>query len=84
MIANSIKQPFVDPVCQMKVSGSNKTPTFTFRSGTYHFCADTCRSAFMADPLKYMEPKPKKRKGLWARYLERLNKATGGKPPCCH
>jgi uncharacterized membrane protein len=27
---------------------------------------------------------PFKRKGLWGRYLDRLNKATGGKPPCCH
>ena len=75
---------FVDPVCRMEVVGGGKVQPFVFQSETYHFCADSCRKAFMADPQKYLEPKSKKRKGLWNRYLERLNKATGGKPPCCH
>ena len=34
---------------------------------------------------KYSEVNLPKRKGWWKRYLERLNKSTGGKPPdCCH
>ena len=34
-------------------------------------------------PEKYLKSGPTKRKGIWGRYLERLNKATGGKPPSC-
>jgi hypothetical protein len=30
------------------------------------------------------EDEPDTRPGLWARYLERLNKATGGQLPKCH
>ncbi len=74
----------VDPVCQMKVTNSSKVPPFTFRSDTFYFCADACRNAFISNPDKFLEVKPAKRKGWWGRYLERLNKATGGKTPRCH
>ena len=84
MTANNNKHQFVDPVCQMKVTKNNKVPTFTFHSKTYYFCAEGCREAFISDPDKFLMVKPEKRKGLWARYLDRLNKATNGKPPCCH
>jgi hypothetical protein len=57
-IAN--KHPYVDPVCQTKVTKNSQVP------------------------YKYLQVKPGKRKGLWRRYLDRLNKATGGRPPCCH
>ena len=84
MTATSIEHNFIDPVCRMKVAKDSSVPSFVFQSETYHFCADSCRKAFKADPKKYLK-KSKKRKGLWVRYLERLNKATGGKPPsCCH
>jgi YHS domain-containing protein len=79
---NSI-QHFIDPVCHMKVAGDSKVQPLEFGSDIYHFCAESCRKAFMADPEKYLKSKPAKRKGLWGRYLERLNKATGGKPPSC-
>jgi len=75
---------FVDPVCGMKVTNESRVPTFSLGSAKYHFCADSCRKAFMADPEKYLKAKPVKRKGLWSRYLDRVNKATGGKPRCCH
>jgi YHS domain-containing protein len=81
--SNSIYS-FVDPVCKMKVTRGGKVPSFIFQSETYHFCADTCRKAFIADPKKFLKSKQKKSKGLWGRYLDRLNKVTGGKPPCCH
>ena len=84
MTASNNAGNFIDPVCRMEVAESGKVPSFVFQSKTYHFCADPCRRAFMADPQKYLASKTKKRKGLWGRYLERLNKATGGKPPCCH
>ena len=84
MTTSNAEHNFVDPVCRMKVAKSSKMPSFVFESETYHFCADSCRKAFMADPEKYLKAKTTKRKGFWGRYLDRLNKATGGKPPCCH
>ena len=84
MTTSNAEHNFVDPVCRMKVAKSSKMPSFVFESETYHFCADSCRKAFIADPEKYLKAKTIKRKGFWGRYLDRLNKATGGKPPCCH
>jgi YHS domain-containing protein len=84
MTAASIEQNFIDPVCKMKVGRGSKVPAFVHESETYHFCADSCRKAFVADPEKYLKAKTIKGKGFWGRYLDRLNKATGGKPPCCH
>jgi YHS domain-containing protein len=84
MTGTGTEQNFVDPVCRMKVARGGKVPSFVFQSETYHFCADSCRDAFMADPKKYLKSRSNKRKSFWGRYLDRLNKATGGKPPCCH
>ena len=84
MTATSIENYYVDPVCRMKVAKGSKVPSFEFQSETYHFCADSCRKAFMADPQSYVKSGPTKRKGFWGRYLDRVKKATGGKPPCCH
>jgi YHS domain-containing protein len=82
--SKSPKQNFIDPVCLMKVAPDKKEFKFTYKMRTYYFCAESCRQAFEANPDKYLESKPAKRKGWWGRYLERLNKATGGKPPeCC-
>ena len=84
MISSNTTHPFVDTVCRIKVTKGDKVPVFVFQSETYHFCADACRNAFIANPEKYVKSKPSKKKGLWNRYLERLDKITGGKPPCCH
>jgi YHS domain-containing protein len=75
---------YIDPVCKMEVAKSNNMPSFKYHANTYYFCAEDCRKAFISAPDKYLLKKPAKRKGLWARYLGRLNKATGGRPPCCH
>ena len=75
----------VDPVCRMKVSKEGNMPPFMFHSHAYHFCADSCRKAFMANPEKYLKPKTARRKGWWGRYLDRIKKTTGGSTPsCCH
>jgi len=76
---------FIDPVCLKEVESGMEDFTFTYRMRTHYLCAESCRKAFEANPDNYLEAKPKKRKGWWGRYLERLNKATGGTPPkCCH
>ena len=84
MTANTNKYQYTDPVCQMKVAPKSKTRPVTVGSDTYYFCAEVCRDAFISDPDRYLRSKPPKRKGVWGRYLDRLNKATDGKPPCCH
>ena len=77
-------QVFIDPVCLMKVDSSNKDLSFTYRMRTYYFCAESCLKSFESNPEKYLESKSTKGKGWWRRYLERLNRTTGGKPPKCH
>jgi YHS domain-containing protein len=84
MTTSNAEHNFVDPVCRMKVARGGTVPSFVFQSETYHFCADSCRDAFITDPQKYLKSRSNKRKSFWGRYLDRLNKATGGKPPCCH
>jgi len=78
------KNSWVDPVCHMEVNPASKVSPFVFKKSTYHFCAEACRKAFVAHPQKYLETPTPKPKGWWGRYLDRLNKITGGKPPCCH
>ena len=75
---------FIDPVCMMKVNSGNKGLMFTHQMRTYYFCAESCRKAFAENPDKYLSTKSPKRKGLWGRYLDRLNKTTGGKSQHCH
>ena len=73
----------IDPVCGMTIENDIATLTSISGGKTYYFCADSCRRSFEADPERYMGKEIKKRKGFWGRYLEKLNKATGGKPPSC-
>ncbi len=76
---------YIDPVCMMRVDPQVHHPTFTYQMRTYHFCADSCRRIFEENPDNYMGQEQPRKKNLWQRYLDRLNKATGGKPPsCCH
>ena len=74
----------MDPVCGMTVDQRKTELATTLRGQTYYFCAVGCREAFVADPNKYLQSAPKKKKGMWGRYLERLEKATGGKSMNCH
>jgi len=76
-------QIFIDPVCCMRVEKEDNDLSYTYKFRTYYFCAQGCRSAFETDPEKYLNLKPK-RKGIWGRYLERLEKVTGGKALNCH
>jgi YHS domain-containing protein len=83
--STSSTNDIVDPVCQMTVHPGRNQITATYKDQRYYFCAQACRESFAANPEKYLSPTSPKRKGLWGRYLDRLNKVTGGKPPkCCH
>ena len=74
---------YIDPVCMMQVDPRVHHPKFTYRMRTYHFCADACRRSFEKNPDNYLKDEPPRKKNLWQRYLDRLNKSTGGKPPTC-
>ncbi len=75
---------FIDPVCLMKIAPGKKDLIFTYQMRTYYFYDEACRKAFALNPDKYLAQKSSKRKGWWGRYLDRLNKVTGGKSPQCH
>jgi YHS domain-containing protein len=82
MVRHANKQPFVDPVCGMSVDPATAAATLCHHGIRFYFCAEGCKRVFESNPDKFLS---KKHKGFWQRYLERLNRATGGKPPaCCH
>jgi len=74
----------IDPVCGMKVNHRITKIATTIQGQKYYFCAEGCRKTFVADPQKYLTSAPPKKKGLWGRYLERLEKTTAGKSMNCH
>lgn len=78
---HSADKSAIDPVCGMTVDPATSAITATLDGKTYYFCAEGCRRSFEADPCRYLKPK---RKGLWGRYMDRLQKATGGKTMKCH
>ena len=81
---NLVSKILIDPVCGMNVPTGKRDLVFSYQGCSYYFCAEACRNAFEKDPLKYLAPNASKRKGIWGRYLDRLNKATAGKPLKCH
>lgn len=72
---------FVDPVCGMTVNPAFAGAQTCYNGVQLYFCAEGCKKAFDAEPQKYTV---NQRKGFWRRYLDRLKKATGGRPPACH
>ena len=80
----SSKEPVVqvDPVCGMTVDPSSAAARTRYEGSDFYFCTEGCKARFQSAPQDFITPR---RKGIWGRYLDRLNKATGGKPPsCCH
>jgi class 3 adenylate cyclase len=43
----------LDPVCRMVVDPARSRHAFQYRGLQYHFCSETCREAFMAEPGRY-------------------------------
>ena len=70
----------MDPVCGMKVNPAKAEAITNYKGAQIYFCAISCKKAFDADPNKFI---PNRLKSFWSRYLDRLNKATGGRPPSC-
>ena len=81
MSAHKTTTKVIDPVCGMEVDPSTADAETCHEGIKVFFCAEACRDAFLANPERYAKPK---RKGVWGRYLARMEKATGGKPMKCH
>ena len=71
----------IDPVCGMEVDPSTAAAQTCHNGIQIFFCAEGCHKAFLTNPERYA---PTKRKGAWRRFLDRMEKATGGKAMKCH
>jgi YHS domain-containing protein len=74
----------IDPVCGMKVNAGRTPLVFTYKGSRYYFCSKACRKAFKDNPVKFLASSNGRHRGVWGRYLHRLEKITGGRPMCCH
>ena len=50
----------IDPVCGMTVEIATARHSHEHGGRTYYFCAPTCRTRFAADPIRYLDPKPRR------------------------
>lgn len=78
------KKTVTDPVCGMEVVPEIADFSAEIDGETYYFCAEGCRQSFVKNPQYFICPESAKKKGLWGRYLARLEKASGGKAMKCH
>ena len=78
----------IDPVCGMSVDFGLSKLVSVYQGRSYFFCAEVCRDAFDANPKKYLERKPGKKKGVFGRFFDRMAKANrqqfGCSGPKCH
>lgn len=74
----------IDPVCGMEIVPTKAGWRTDYNGCTFFFCAEGCMKAFEADPGKYIHAKSHKHFKWWYHYLDRLEKATGGKSMSCH
>lgn len=70
-----------DIVCGMIIQPDEELYVGIHQYHSFYFCSEKCKKAFEKKPKKYLNPK---NKGIWARWLERLNKTTSGQKPKCH
>ena len=80
----SAKKSAVDPVCGMEVDPCSSDISTEYEDEMFHFCAEGCLRTFEKNPGKYKKATTGKKKGIWGRYLDRLNKSTDGKAMKCH
>jgi len=78
------KKTVIDPVCGMQVDPCKTELKAEYEDKRFYFCAEGCLKAFENNPAKYMSATAARKKGIWGRYLDRLNKSTDGKAMKCH
>jgi YHS domain-containing protein len=73
-----------DPVCGRPLDPKAKNLSTVFDRQAYYFCSRDCLERFNRDRERFVRGPRRGLKGVWSRYLDRVQKATEGKPPCCH
>jgi YHS domain-containing protein len=73
-----------DPVCGRRVDPAAHNLSTVFEQQAYYFCSRGCLDRFNQDRERFVRGSRRGLKGIWSRYLDRVQKATDGKPPCCH
>jgi len=73
-----------DPVCGKRITPMSSDIAAVHERHLFYFCSQHCRSAFLETPADFVATGPASKKSWWGRYLKRVEKTTGGKPPCCH
>ena len=79
-----LRQKTIDPVCGKRMIRTQSEIAAVHEGHAFYFCSRQCWSAFQDAPSDYMTGTSAEPKGWWGRYLKRVEKTTGGKPPCCH
>jgi len=54
LILNAVVNMAIDPVCKMEVDEASAKWKAEYKGKTYYFCAPGCKTAFEADPEKYL------------------------------
>ncbi len=80
-LTSEYNKRFIDPVCGMEVHPDTAAAKTCYNGIQIYFCSESCKEAFESNPQTYTLTK---RRGFWRSYLDRLKKATGGRPPACH
>lgn len=74
-----------DPICGMDVQEENAKNIIHAEHETFYFCSGQCKEKYAQ---KLGIKTPAKRKGVFAKFLEKLAKNNedtfGGTPPSCH
>jgi YHS domain-containing protein len=81
---NKATKTVVDPVCGMKIDPDRDAFTSTYKGESYHFCSEICLKQFGGHEQGFLDQAKGKKKGWWARYLEKLKKQEGDVRSCCH
>ena len=73
-----------DPVCGLKINPQRSGYSTEYEQRLYFFCSRNCLDRFHQDSERFAKSGRRGLKGIWSRYIDRVSKATDGKPPCCH
>ncbi len=79
-----INRKKTDPVCGKKIDPDRTEHMAVSSAHSYYFCSQRCLERFHQDSERFTRAAHRGLKGIWSRYIDRVQKATDGKPPCCH
>ncbi|MEI8066912.1 MAG: YHS domain-containing protein [Actinomycetes bacterium] len=52
-----MKMKVVDLVCKMEIESATAADTYEYQGEKYYFCMTGCKTAFAADPTKFLPKK---------------------------